>query len=742
MITHPTRWILLAALLALLAGCDDEKSPDRWSVTIHGEGDSPITSFRGILALPDGRVLSVSCPDSGPGTELTCRSQGLNIPHFQGAARLTVKAVGYHFQSVDLTASELAASGHTVTLFALPDFEQNDDYTTGFAGESGLQTFTDMAWPSSTELGEALLVKFYIDNLEDEPRVYFQNTLRHPIHYDFVRQVLGKPLSPTEFSLETYRGTDRRAMAGSILYYPNLTTSSAFLGAQTAAPFVLTFFPSDDLTVTQALGAHRLIEERLGCASLEGAGHRLAYVPAGETQEQQLTQQQLTFLQEDAAWLLRQELYGNMHQQLLNPGIAYGTLRLMTPEELATTAVSFADILILTRLPNDLPVVGGTITEELQTPLAHINVAARNRGTPNMALLNASTDERIAPFIGKLVRFEIKEGLFTLEETTQTEAEQYWASIHGDPVFPGADLLSLGLPRFSELSFDDSLSVGVKAANLAELRHILPDNTSDGFAVPFYYYQEFLGQATVDATLCQEAHAQCAASPRTQEACDGARDLCITQAATPLSLDTYVTSLLDLDSFKHNSTIREASLAGVRYFFTATPVDPDFAYLLDRRVAEIFGSGKVKLRSSTNAEDLPNFSGAGLYTSYGAHASGDDRASLVIRQTWASVWNWAAFEERAFWNIDHLSVKMGVAVNMAFSSEAANGVIISQNIADPTVEGMYVNVQLGEIAVTNPEGGELPEIYSIIRNPQGGWQPSYYRYSSLSMETPIMTTHE
>ena len=65
-------------------------------------------------------------------------------------------------------------------------------------------------------------------------------------------------------------------------------------------------------------------------------------------------------------------------------------------------------------------------------------------------------------------------------------------------------------------------------------------------------------------------------------------------------------------------------------------------------------------------------------------ASGtSDPASEEVRKVWASVWNWRAFEERAFWNIDHRAVRMGVAVHQAFPDEQVNGVMITRNIADP-----------------------------------------------------------
>jgi phosphoenolpyruvate synthase/pyruvate phosphate dikinase len=170
-------------------------------------------------------------------------------------------------------------------------------------------------------------------------------------------------------------------------------------------------------------------------------------------------------------------------------------------------------------------------------------------------------------------------------------------------------------------------------------------------------------------------------------------------------------------------------------------LDPEFAALLDRRVAEVFGDAKVRLRSSTNCEDLPNFSGAGLYNSHSARVNGENSPSRVVLRVFASAWSFRGFEERSFWNIDHRAVRMGCAINEAFSDELANGVLITANIADPGVEGMYVNVQKGEDAVTNPTNGALPEIFSMIAAP-GGLQLARTRFSSLSPATPLLTQSE
>ncbi|MCP4590967.1 MAG: hypothetical protein GY842_09495 [bacterium] len=705
------------------------------------------TSYAVIVDLADGRISAISCPGDAQDT-LACVDEGLRISEPSEQLTVTVKARGFAFFTQQFELGSLPVEDGdavaAISLDALAPFEQTEDYATGFDSDDGLVAYRSLAHEADTDLGPASVVKFYVDDIASEPRVYFQNTVKHKLHYGFVRNVLGNSLTSAEFWEATYVGLERSAMAGTVIMYDAVRADSQALDQEIAAPLCVTFFPSDNLTPAQAATAHRLIEERIGFAPLIGGQGPVVYLPAGEDQEAALSQETALFARRGALWIVHRELYGNVTQQILNPGLAFGTLRYLTPEALKNAVVSFKDILVLSRLPNSLPIVGGTITEELQTPLAHVNVAARARGTPNMALLDAAADQRIAPFIGKLVRFEVKSGAFTLEETTLDQARAYWESQQKDPVYPEFDLERDGLPSFEEIGFSDSVSVGAKAANLADLSNLLQQTAPHGFAIPFYYYDQFMREGQVTEALCAEASQDCELEGRTAEICNRAEALCIGGGDTPENFWIFAERLIDRGEFESDTELREAVLDSLRYIMRHTEVTPDFADALNSRVDELFGSDKVRLRSSTNAEDLEDFSGAGLYKSVSAYSSGDFKlASDQVRKVWASVWSFGAFEERAFWNIDHLSVQMGVAVNQAFPDEAANGVLITQNIADPTVAGMYVNVQRGEVPVTNPENGAIPEIFSIIPGADS-WsvQVARLRYSSLSPDEPILRDAE
>jgi hypothetical protein len=736
----------IAALLLVLSSCAVGACPagagTGIAIEVQGPGGEVPARYELVVTATGEEPWQVSCGAGAGATTvdgpLSCAAGGGRVALEPRGLEVVVKARGARFTRVEA----LAAGKLEVGLPALAEPVVTQDYRTGFAAEAGTADFEAMGQAIDTDLGPTRVVKFYMDGLDDEPAVYFQDTRLHPIHYDFVHNVLGKALSLEEFEAQTYHGEDRTAMAGNLVWYPELSAPSRAAGSDLEAPLAVTFFPSDDLTPEQARLATWLIEERVGFAGLEGGSRRLAYLPAGSVQADALATATRSFEVRGLLWLMSEELYGGLTEQRLNPGVAYGTLRRMSPEELATAVVSYRDILLLTRLPNGLPVVGGTISEELQTPLAHVNVAARARGTPNLGLIGASDHPAVAPLLDKLVRFEVTPAGFTLAETTLAEAQTFWAK-QGDqpPLIPEADVVREGLLGFAEIGFADALAVGPKAANLAELSHVLGAQAPDGFAVPFHYYDAFMGSEGTTPALCTDARADCVQEGRPEAVCDAARARCEASAEAAEPFFALVARLLDDPEVALDTPLREACLDGLRYAIRHADLDASLMADLDARVLGLAGSGPVRLRSSTNCEDLASFSGAGLYDSTTAYASGKDAASAEIRKVWASVFNFRAFEERAFWNVDQQAVRMGVGVHPAYPEEAANGVLITQNLANPAVVGMYVNVQAGEVSVTNPTDGALPEIFSLVPGP-GGLQVQRQRFSSLSPGLPILSEAE
>ena len=82
------------------------------------------------------------------------------------------------------------------------------------------------------------------------------------------------------------------------------------------------------------------------------------------------------------------------------------------------------------------------------------------------------------------------------------------------------------------------------------------------------------------------------------------------------------------------------------------------------------------------------------------------------------LWNLRAFEAREFHRVDHKAAAMGVLLHPNFSDEKANGVAASENVFltfGGPADAYYVNAQLGEELVTNPDG-HLPEELLLTRD--------------------------
>jgi hypothetical protein len=552
-----------------------------------------------------------------------------------------------------------------------------------------------------------------------------------------------------------------------LVWYRDAQVQSQALPPSVTAPVGVTFFPSDaiDLDLDLARACFAAMHAQLPMVPQTGHDKRLVLLPANADLEAAVKLDSKKLLAANEPWLLQTELYADVKLQALNPGVAFGTLRVVAADDLVKGKVSFQDVVVLDRLPLELPLVAGTITEEFQTPLAHVNVLAKARKTPNLALKQARQDPQVAPLLGKLVRFEVTQGGFSLRAATQAEFATFWQKALSKPVqHPAADLSVKAVTPLDQLGFHDAKAFGGKAANYAELHNLWAQRkelvkalsfgwqdtfTPGGCAVPFSAYEDHVTTTPMAVADCDAAAAECQKSTDVDlVGCQGAHKLCLALVADakPAHVKAYVAALLQRPEFTANSVVRAAVLHGLRHRIASAPIAAAFAQALDAMVQSKFPSGQpIRLRSSSNGEDLAGFTGAGLYESYGAFPTGEKKASARIGKTWASAWTLPAFEERTFWRIDHLDVRMGVLIHQAWPDEIANGVLITANLVDPASWGYYINAQKGEESVTNPLGGITPEVlvafWDIV---QGQFVPRIRRlqWSSLSPSVALADDNE
>ena len=398
--------------------------------------------------------------------------------------------------------------------------------------------------------------------------------------------------------------------------------------------------------------------------------------------------------------------------------VGYGRVRLLDREAFdmanETGQISFQSIFVLDFSPRDIEgVLGGIITAEPQGELSHLSIRTARRGTPNAFVLNAF--EVLGDFEDKLVRLEVTSTEATMTEATLKEAEAFWAT--NRPTL--AKLPDLDT-EFSELADFDQINAleaageaivprfGGKASNLARLRKLFQGDFEEyqerGFAIPVHYYVEFTRANKMPSFF------------------DDERDV---------TYEEYINELIASEEFQSDSTVRFAALDDLRdHMRDEGVVSPDLVARVITRIGEVFGTPetrRVRFRSSSNVEDSVEFNGAGLYNSTsGCPADdndGDDLApshcdptrdeertvARAIKRVWRSLWNFRAYEERAFYAIPHDITAMGVLVNRTFIDEAANGVAFTGNTNNSSDRRYVITVQPGEESVVSPEPGILAE---------------------------------
>lgn len=540
--------------------------------------------------------------------------------------------------------------------------------------------------PPRSNLSDVTSIKLIYDM--DKDRIYYQNTSKYIYHFQFAEQVLGYDKGHFTYNITQYQEhPDRRYLMGSVNYY------------HTQDRYVLQLVTANEMSC----GELRTLFNKISETSYFG--------------------EELTFLMQTDRYetcdgirkIDPDELLEGQNFQAMNAGTNYGYLRKVRLEDLEATYLGRRDLVVLDGIPNDIPVVAGIITTAYQTPLSHINILSHSRGTPNMTLRDAFESEEVNELEGQLVYLEVSANAYELRAASFEEAEQHWQINEPQATTvleKDTDYSTLISMQDADLSYLNR--IGGKAANFGEIASLedsrglpMPVPEGNAFAIPFRYYERHMERSGIGA---------------------------------------WMSDLLQDVRFNEDPAHRAEILKQVRDSIRAYPVESGLIAEVEERINFFQDFDAFRFRSSTNAEDLEGFTGAGLYTSKSAKKDNPNKTvEIAIRQVWAGLWNWRAFEERSYFKIDHLSCAMGVLVHRSFPNENANGVMITSNLYNDN-EGYIINVQFGEESIVFPEPGVLHDQIILFDGSIDGREPfivEYLSFSNLSGYTrPVMTDEE
>jgi hypothetical protein len=336
---------------------------------------------------------------------------------------------------------------------------------------------------------------------------------------------------------------------------------------------------------------------------------------------------------------------------------------------------------------------------------------------------------------------------------------KFWAGHRPMVSQPTADLNETRLRPLDMLRATDAVSVGTKAANLGELTQVLPaaNRVIAGFGIPFAVYRDFMRDTGLQPRL-----EKLLADPRLAD----------------------------------DSQFRRLALTSLRKVIEDADVPPAIlAQIGDALEAAFPGQPNmpVRFRSSSNVEDGEFVSGAGLHDSargcladdldgdelgpskclgaeeradmqveldrrqaeYAAHPERDWLPGIIddlakdlsnersvaraLKKVFASLWNDRAFEERAYWGIDHKLAYMGIAVEPSFVLEELDAVAVTNLDTGDGGAPLYRVVSQGERqGVVRPADPTLvAETMTFRRGADGPLDFKILTPSSLSPTTPL-----
>lgn len=364
----------------------------------------------------------------------------------------------------------------------------------------------------------------------------------------------------------------------------------------------------------------------------------------------------------------------------INAGLARGTLYI--PGENGNFDIDASrKIYLVPHTTAELPPVAGVLTSGEGNSLSHIQLLARNLGIPNVSVdrallpeLRMRSGRTISLAVSRGGRVEIADGGSQLDQAFKVEKP---AQIIIDT--RKLDLRTRRIMPLNELRMKHSgVVAGPKAANLGELKMHFPEAVTDGIVLPFGIFAEVVRTQIVDGLPLIEwmkrEYAKLETLPSGSQ---------LYHERLRIVLNTIRQSILSFD-------FPEAFKTGLYQAMTDHIGEP--------------GSYGVFVRSDTNVEDLPGFTGAGLNLTI-PNVTTFDQILQGILEVWAS-----PYKERAFsWRQAHMTQPEQLYASVILLRTVPvekSGVMLTASVEDGNRQYLTISANEGIGGVVSSDSAE------------------------------------
>ena len=558
-------------------------------------------------------------------------------------------------------------------------------------------------------------VKFIIDR-QDDNKIYFLNDHFYHLHAYFVADHIAKVKHEDffkkidSFNEVNYHSHDRRFYFGTI----------GRIKKENRYVYLLETQEIDSMEKD-------LIEDLFSIVKINiDPNFELIFKPANHIQEKSVE-----FISvKSIPRMLTSEIYATSIFISLNAGISEGRIRCFYSEaefNKAHHSIEWYDIVVMNRVPDDVPRVTGIINAHFTTPLSHTNVLASGWKIPNC--IQRDIFEIISKELldEKWVRYEVSttsdKALITLIETPKELKKPNWLMQKITLETPDVDDTSIC--SLDDLRISDRYKYGTKAANIGEMKFVLKNGSnrilgfyqvkrpprenllphianflnvseeSDLLEAGFNFLSKFIKIPNGIAIPFSIQRQFLETSPQIQQA--------IGKLKMALELDAH-----EIDSL----------CISLQKLILKTRIPDSIRNEIDRMIIKkLAGVTTFVVRSSSNAEDLENFSAAGIYESVN-HITSAEKIFDALKQVWASLVSARSVRLRQQSGISLDQSYMGVIIQEQVES-GMGGVMVTTNPMDKMdFRNTYVNVSLKSV-INIVQGAELPMQY-LYNSVEGG----------------------